>query len=120
MDARLRGAHGSFSKLAVALLVAAGASSGADTPHSPHEYLQRMDTNGDGRVSRDEYVAWMVQTFDGIDADHNGVLEGDELPAGSRPVTRTDYVKSLEAAFARQDTNHDGFLDERELARPPR
>lgn len=103
----------------LALLVSAGAFAGRP-PQSTSEYLRRMDANGDGRVSRDEFVAWMVQTFDGIDLDHNHVLEGDELPEGSRPVTRADYVKSLEATFARQDRNHDGFLDARELAAPPR
>ncbi len=106
------------------LLVAFGGlamkASASDSPATPQDYLQRMDTDHDGRVSRDEYVAWMGYTFDLIDADHNGVLEGDELPPGARPVQRADYRKSLEAAFARQDGNHDGWLDARELARPPR
>lgn len=110
--------------MAVALVLAsagfAATASAGDPPGSPQEYLHRMDTDHDGRVSVDEYVAWMIETFDGIDTDHNGVLEGEELPEGSKPVTRADYRKSLEAAFARQDTNHDGFLDARELARPPR
>jgi Ca2+-binding EF-hand superfamily protein len=91
-----------------------------DAPRTPRDYLQRMDTDGDGRVSRAEYIAYMMRGFDRMDADHNGVLEGDELPPGARRVTRADYEKSLAAAFARQDTNHDGFLDEHELARPPR
>ena len=99
--------------------LAVGAYAG-DLPGSPRDYLQRMDTDHDGRVSRAEYVAWMMRNFEAFDVDGNGVLEGDELPPGSRPVTRDDYRASLEAAFARQDANHDGFLDSRELARPPR
>jgi Ca2+-binding EF-hand superfamily protein len=89
-------------------------------PSSPQDYLQRMDRDGDGRVSRAEYIAYMDRGFDRLDTDGNGVLEGDELPPGARRVTRADYEASLAAAFARQDTNHDGFLDARELATPPR
>jgi Ca2+-binding EF-hand superfamily protein len=91
-----------------------------DPPRTPQDYLQRMDTDGDGRVTRIEYIAYMSRGFDRIDADGNGVLEGDELPPGARRVTRADYEASLAAAFARQDSNHDGYLDARELARPPR
>jgi len=108
--------------LAAAVLAAAlpPCVAAGEPPHSTRDYLMRMDGDHDGRVSRDEFVAWMVQTFDGIDTDHDHVLSGSELPEGSRAVTRVDYVKSLEATFARQDRNHDGYLDTRELAAPPR
>ena len=88
-------------------------------PRTPQDYLERMDTDGDGRISRVEYIAYMGRGFDRIDADGNGVLEGDELPSGAHRVTRADYEASLAAAFARQDGNHDGYLDAREMARPP-
>jgi Ca2+-binding EF-hand superfamily protein len=101
----------------VALIAGAAAQ---DVPRTPQDYLQRMDTDGDGRVSRAEYIAYMGRGFDRIDTDGNGVLEGDELPRGARRVTRADYEASLAAAYARQDSNHDGYLDAHELARPPR
>jgi Ca2+-binding EF-hand superfamily protein len=91
-----------------------------NAPLTPRQYLQSMDTDGDGRVSRAEYIAYMDRGFDRLDTDHNGVLEGDELPPGARPVTRAQYEASLSAAFDRQDTNHDGYLDAHELASPPR
>ncbi len=105
---------------ALAVGIALAAAAAGDVARTPQDYLARMDTDGDGRVSRDEYVAYMGRGFDRIDADGNGVLEGDELPPGARRVARVDYESSLAAAFARQDGNHDGFLDARELARPPR
>ena len=92
----------------------------AQDVRTPHDYLQRIDSDGDGRVSRAEYVAYMGRGFDRIDTDGNGILEGDELPPRARRVTRADYQASLAAAFARQDGNHDGYLDARELATPPR
>ena len=95
-------------------------ASAQDAPRTPRDYLQRMDTNDDGRVSRGEYIAYMGRGFDRMDTDGNRVLEGDELPPGARRVTHADYEASLAAAFARQDSNHDGFIDARELAAPPR
>jgi len=101
--------------------IASGMSvSAQDAPRTPREYLQRMDADGDGRVSRVEYITYMGRGFDRMDRDGNGVLEGDELPTGAHPVARADHEASLAAAFARQDSNHDGFLDARELAAPPR
>jgi Ca2+-binding EF-hand superfamily protein len=88
-------------------------------PTSPRAYLQRMDANGDGRVDEGEYLDYMNRGFAGMDRDGNGVLEGDELPPGARPITLDERRQALRAAFRRQDRNHDGFLDAAELARPP-
>ncbi|SEM42240.1 EF hand [Pseudoxanthomonas sp. GM95] len=92
----------------------------AQVPTGTSDYLARMDSDHDGRVSIDEYVSWMTYAFDERDADHNGVLEGAELP-GSRgkPIARTTLVAQLRQRFAKQDRNHDGFLDAKELASPP-
>jgi len=89
-------------------------------PTGTGDYLMRMDSDHDGRIGVDEYVAWMTYAFDERDADHNGVLEGAELP-GSRgkPITREALVQQLRQRFAKQDRNRDGFLDARELAAPP-
>ncbi|MET1023761.1 MAG: hypothetical protein ABWX87_05570 [Pseudoxanthomonas sp.] len=92
----------------------------AQVPTGTADYLTRMDSDRDGRVSVDEYVSWMTYAFDERDADHNGVLEGAELP-GSRgkPITRATLVQQLRQRFAKQDRNRDGFLDAKELASPP-
>lgn len=84
-------------------------------------YLQRMDTDGDGRVSGDEYLAWMRYAFDQRDLDHDGVLQGDELPGRrGKPVTRAAHRATLIERFALQDANGDGYLSARELLAPPR
>ncbi|WP_372177818.1 EF-hand domain-containing protein [Xanthomonas axonopodis pv. phyllanthi] len=85
------------------------------------QYLQRMDTDGDGRVSLDEYLAWMSYAFDQRDTDHDGVLQGEELPGRrGKPITRAAHRATLIARFARQDADGDGYLSARELLAPPR
>ncbi|RMH88095.1 EF-hand domain-containing protein [Lysobacter pythonis] len=93
----------------------------ARPPQAAADYLQRMDADGDGRVSLAEYLDWMRYAFDAMDRNRDGVLSSDELPGGrGKPVTRAGHRQSLEAAFRRQDIDRDGFLSARELAVPPR
>ena len=84
------------------------------------DYLQRMDGDGDGRVSLTEYQAWMGYAFERMDRDRDGVLTAAELPGGrGRAVSLAAHRQALAAAFGRQDRNGNGFLDARELAAPP-
>ena len=47
------------------------------------DYLARMDTDGDGRVSVEEYVQWMLYAFDRMDRNGDGVpCEKLCLPSG--------------------------------------
>ena len=85
------------------------------------DYLARMDSNHDHRVSLSEYQDWMGYAFDAMDRDHDGVLSAAEQPGGrGPPITRAQHRARLAEAFRRQDRNGDGVLDARELAAPPR
>lgn len=85
------------------------------------DYLLRMDTDRDGRVSLAEYQDWMGYAFTRMDRDGDGVLRADELPGGrGKPVSVATHRQALAETFARQDRNRDGALDARELAAPPR
>jgi Ca2+-binding EF-hand superfamily protein len=85
------------------------------------DYLARMDSDHDGRVSLPEYQDWMGYAFDAMDRDRDGVLVAAELPGGrGQALTRSQHRQRLAAAFGRQDRNGDGSLDARELAAPPR
>ncbi|HDS1125797.1 TPA: EF-hand domain-containing protein [Stenotrophomonas maltophilia] len=84
-------------------------------------YLQRMDSDGDGKVSEAEYVQWMLYAFDRMDRNGDGVLSADELPGGKgRAISREQQRQVIVQRFHTQDANGDGFLDARELAAPPR
>ena len=84
------------------------------------EYLVRMDTDADGRVSLAEYQAWMSYGFDGMDRDGDGVLSTAELPGGKgNPVVRAEYLARIALTFNRQDLDRNGSLDARELSAPP-
>lgn len=104
----------------VVLLALAAGSAAAQVTDSG-EYLKRMDTDGDGRVSLAEYLAWMSYAFDQRDRNGDGVLTADELPGGrGKPVTRADHIATLTARFKKQDANGDGWLSAKELLAPPR
>ncbi|WP_338063050.1 hypothetical protein [Stenotrophomonas chelatiphaga] len=68
--------------LAALLLGAAGGVQAqvADTG----TYLQRMDADGDGRVSEAEYVQWMMYAFERMDADgtQHAIALGIHAPEG--------------------------------------
>ena len=107
----------------VLLALSAGASAQAHSQsqvQSTRDYLQRMDTDGDGRVSLAEYQAWMSYAFDGMDRDGDGVLSAAEQPGGKgKPLTRQLHRERLSQRFKRQDVNRDGYLSAVELAAPP-
>ena len=82
--------------------------------------FQAMDTNGDGRISEAEYLAYMSQGFYRLDRNHDGVLETDELPGGhGKPITLQEWQDNLRREFHKLDRHHDGFLTPQELAQPP-
>ncbi|MGC1549576.1 MAG: hypothetical protein WA777_13705 [Rhodanobacter sp.] len=88
---------------------------------TPDEYLKQFDTNGDGKVSEAEYVAYMSQGFYRMDINHDGVLEPEELPGGhGKPITLKQYQDNLRRQFHKLDIHHHGYLNAQELTAPPR
>ena len=56
------------------------------------DYLQRMDRDGDGKVSLAEYQDWLTYAFDGMDRDRDGMLSAAEQPGGKgQPLTREQH-----------------------------
>ena len=42
---------------------------------------ERMDADGDGKISKEEFVNGATPMFDRLDADHNSVLDAKEIEA---------------------------------------
>ena len=102
-------------------LAAAAPLTAAAQVTATSEYLERMDGDGDGRVSLAEYLDWMGYAFHGMDRDGDGVLSPDELPGGrGRAITLGEHRERLADRFRKQDADGNGTLDARELAAPPR
>ena len=117
------------SALAVAALLAGSAMAGnspgpgGDGPHG----IMRADTNGDGKVSRDEAAALQDKAqadwFDKTDADHDGFVTEDEVRKARdarREHMRGDMKVRMEERFQEADINKDGqlSLDEAQAKMP--
>lgn len=107
--------------LLATLLLVAGTAAAQDFPRTPKEYLQRMDTNGDGKVDEAEYVRYMSKGFLRMDVNGDGVIDANDGPMrpGARPIHLDAFQRSLIQQFHKLDSNHDGYLSARELAQPP-
>ena len=62
-----------------------GNNSGESQKGSKGDRFARADSNGDGVISRDEFMALASQRFGKMDADGNGSLSADEM----RPKRRS-------------------------------
>jgi hypothetical protein len=100
----------------------AGDQSAKDGPHG----VMRADTNGDGKVSRDEAAAlhdkaqgeWFART----DTDKDGFLTQEEIrqARASRHYSRGDMKERMDQRFKEADANGDGqiSLDEAQAKMP--
>jgi hypothetical protein len=87
---------------------------------SRDDFLRRVDTDGDGRVSLSEYQFHMSFAFRQMDRNNDQILEPDEqLVPNAKTLTRVDLDTRMAVQFHRQDRNHDGFLNAAELSAPP-
>lgn len=111
--------------LALAALIAAPAMAG-DAPRGESRVM-KADTNGDGRISRDEATAANSQRnaewFDKVDRDKDGYVTSEELKEARqawRGKSRGDRKAHMAERFKEADANSDGkiSLDEAQARMP--
>lgn len=126
-----------------ALAISAWAQSGAPaSPQHPSRFqhqLQKMDSNGDGKISLAEYLAAATARFDAIDPQHKGSIDATQLAdspaaneriqhraksivkhldkAGNGYVTQDEFLAAAKKRFARKDRDGDGKLTSDELGK---
>jgi Ca2+-binding EF-hand superfamily protein len=102
----------SHRQLATLLLAATVASPvlADDGQHGPREghrtqvMFQRLDTDRDGRVTREEIDIRVTARFDVLDADGDGLISRDE------------FAQRSLARFAKADADGDGAITQQEAA----
>ncbi len=75
--------------------------------------FDEMDTNHDGFVSRDEFVAYQKKRFDEFDTNHDGKIDAKEI-ASSPPLMERN-LKTAERMVKEWDKNGDGVVSAEEF-----
>ena len=86
--------------------------------------FSRLDTNGDGVISKSEFDAFNAAHFKNLDANKDGNISPDELRAAMNQVPpnqvmHSDGTTHLDQRFYAADVNHDGGLDRAEAVNMP-
>ena len=104
----------------------------SERDRGPEATFQRLDDDGDGKLSPDELNMLARARFDQLDRDDDGVLSFDEfreMESQRDPeatfrrldadddgrIARDELPEWLRARFESVDTNDDGFVDEGEM-----
>ena len=125
--------------LTIACTLALGALPSAFAGNSADKF-KKMDTNGDGKVTREEHASGAKQMFTKNDANNDGALTVAELDAamvaqGEKPgkhhktsaekiqmidqngdgrITASEHEAGTDQMFAKMDKDADGFLSKSE------
>ncbi len=96
--------------LAALTLAAGGVALAQQTPQDPRR-AARGDADGDGRVSKAEFVDGRVQRLTALDANRDGSVSAEEMQAG-REARRAEGADRM---FARLDADGNGAITRAEF-----
>jgi Ca2+-binding EF-hand superfamily protein len=93
--------------------------------HAGSSLFSRLDTNGDGLISKAEFDAFNDRHFKNLDANNDGNITPEELRAiqaqilSNQGMGHGDGTTHLDQRFFAADANHDGGLDRTEAVNMP-
>ena len=107
-------------------------------PPDPGKIFDSADTNGDGIITREEFLAARERAFVRLDRNDDGYIDKDDLPSrlvgrgtaqqrltqlvtqldrdGDGRVSKAEFVEGPTPLFDRADTDHNGELSRDEVA----
>ena len=99
-----------FSSVVVCLVVFSPVEALAQGKPDPEKVIQRMDTDGDGRISQDEWLR-PPQAFQRIDRDQDGFVTLEELSAYKKQrISGQKNPVPTSGENAEQGHEHNGFV----------
>lgn len=122
--------------LSTGLLVLLTASAQAQMRPSAGAMFDDADSNKDGLVSRDEFIAARAGQFNRLDRNGDGFIDDADIPKrllarrqqqgggqvlaqfdtnGDGRVSKDEFVSGPTPLFDQADANHDGMLDSQEV-----
>jgi hypothetical protein len=102
-----------FALVAATVLAGAAHAEGPQKKPGHGKFLEQLDTNGDGNISKEEFEAGRKARADGffakLDKNGDGVISKDEFAAGNGGAE----------AFERFDRNKDGVINKADRPEHP-
>jgi len=109
------------------LALVGGVRAQAPPPPDAKTWVREHDTNGDGKIDREEFHQAVIEAFFLRDVNKDGLLTVEELVVitpeaqdllRSKPdgkMTLAEFLNALHKDFTAADTNDDGLLTAEEI-----
>ncbi|NOX74642.1 MAG: calcium-binding protein [Alphaproteobacteria bacterium] len=95
--------------------IPAYALGGKDGPRGPRIDFEKVDLNGDGKITPEEMSTYRATKFAEQDADGDGFLSREEISAAILARIQDNMDKRLDRMFKRGDADGDGMISLAEL-----